>query len=152
MEGFHVNEFCHKIERKSLNPTTVYFNNSAESQELFNNDHHPVKWHKWHIANTTISMINTTIWDIVISTTHRNITSLWDKSPINTCQPWLDSTSTRLWYIASRMRAWYMFSSKSYQPQNESPSPPKKPFTYRKSKTKFRKLEVFLSTFENNFF
>ena len=82
MEGFHVNEFCHKIERKSLNPTTVYFNNSAESQELFNNDHHPVKWHKWHIANTTISMINTTIWDIVISTTHRNIIKVLS-TPIN---------------------------------------------------------------------
>ena len=42
MEGSHVKKFCHKIERKSLNIITWYFNNSAEPPELFNNDHHPI--------------------------------------------------------------------------------------------------------------
>ena len=42
IEGSRVKEFCHKIERKSLNIITTYFNNRAESQEVVNNDHHPI--------------------------------------------------------------------------------------------------------------
>ena len=41
-EGSHVKEYCHKIERKSLNIITGYFSNSDETQELVNNDHHPI--------------------------------------------------------------------------------------------------------------
>ena len=42
MECSHVVEFSHKIERKSLNIITEYFNNSTEPEELVNNDHHPI--------------------------------------------------------------------------------------------------------------
>ena len=58
MEDSHVKEFCHKIERKSLNIPPTYFNDSAESQDHVDNDHHPI-----FLANGT-SQISPSLKDL----------------------------------------------------------------------------------------
>ena len=57
MGGSHFKEFCHKIERKSVNIIKAYLNNSAEPLELVNKDHH------------SIIQTNNTLQNIIISKT-----------------------------------------------------------------------------------
>ena len=132
MEGSHIKKFCHKIERKSLNIITGYFNNSAEPQKLVNNDHHPI------ILTNDTSHISPSLKDLCAKGPS------FVPTPIN-----YDWTQLQLDFdtFASRMRARYMFRGKRSPPQNDSsiPCPPKKPSTWRVPKTNSAELEAFLS-------
>ena len=122
MEGSHVKEYCHKIERKSLNIITGYFSDSDETQELVNNDHNPV------ILMNDTSQISPSLKDLCAKGPS------FVPTPINYdwAQLQLDFDT-----FASRMRTRYMFRGKSSPPRNDSPipCPPKKPSTWRAPKT-----------------
>ena len=139
MEGSHVKEYCHKIERKSLNIITGYFSSSDETQELVNNDHHPV------ILTNDTSQISPSLKDLCAKG------ASFVPAPIN-----YDWTQLQLDYdtFASRMRTRYMFRGKSSPPRNDSPipCPPKKPSMRRAPKTNSAELETFLSTVEKKIF
>ena len=139
MEGSHVKEYCHEIERKSLNIITGYFSNSDKTQELVNNDHHPI------ILTNDTSQISPSLKDLCAKGPS------FIPTPINYdwAQLQLDFDT-----FASRMRTRYMFRGKSYPPQNDSPipCPPKKTSTWRAPKTNSAELKTFLSTVENELF
>ena len=139
MEGSHVKEYCHKTERKFLNIITAYFNNSDETQELVNNDHHPI------ILKNDMSQISASLEDLCAKGPS------FVQTPINYdwAQLQLDFDT-----FASRMRTRYMIRGKSSPPQNDSsiPYPPKKPSTWRTPKTNSAELETFLSRVEKELF
>ena len=139
MEGSRVKQYCHKIERKPLNKMTGYCNNSDESQDLVNNDHHPI------ILTNDTSQISPTLKDFCAkgpSFVPTNINYYW-------AQLQLDFDA-----FTSRMKARYMFRGKNSPPQNDSsiPCPPKKPSTWRAPNTNCAELEKFLSTVEKELF